>query len=328
MWKLTLYRGKWTAVSQSDGKTIRRSLRTSDKSLADSRFEDFLQQQKKPNIFVHEIFQNYMKEKNDPNLLYRWKVLEPHFTNLRPDQINKDTCKKYIAHRLDNGKRLATIITELSLLRAALRFENKNTAAEFYIPSQPEPRNRHLTRNEAKQLIDSAIAPHIKLYIIIGLTTAARKSAILQLKWSQIDFERGIIDFGKGNKNKSKPVIPINMTLERALEVAYQYRTTDYVIENSSNSVKDIKRGFKAAVKRSGLIDVRPHDLRHTAAVWMAEDRKLMSEIAQYLGHTNSKVTERVYARYSPDYLRTTASALELEGVQLNGGERHTQREN
>ena len=34
--------------------------------------------------------------------------------------------------------------------------------------------------------------------------------------------------------------------------------------------------------------------------------------IAQYLGHSNVEVTRKVYARYSPDYLRKAASALEL----------------
>ena len=36
-----------------------------------------------------------------------------------------------------------------------------------------------------------------------------------------------------------------------------------------------------------------------------------MEEIAQYLGHTTSKITYSHYARYSPDYLRKAASALE-----------------
>jgi len=38
-----------------------------------------------------------------------------------------------------------------------------------------------------------------------------------------------------------------------------------------------------------------------------------MEEIAQYLGHSNTKVTERVYARFSPDFLQSAASALDDE---------------
>jgi len=36
-----------------------------------------------------------------------------------------------------------------------------------------------------------------------------------------------------------------------------------------------------------------------------------MEEISQYLGHTNTTVTRNVYARFSPDYLRKAASALD-----------------
>jgi integrase len=36
-----------------------------------------------------------------------------------------------------------------------------------------------------------------------------------------------------------------------------------------------------------------------------------MQKISQYLGHTSIKVTERVYARYSPSYMKDAASALD-----------------
>jgi hypothetical protein len=36
-----------------------------------------------------------------------------------------------------------------------------------------------------------------------------------------------------------------------------------------------------------------PHVFRHTAAVWMAEADVPMEQIAQYLGHTSTRVTFR-----------------------------------
>lgn len=61
-----------------------------------------------------------------------------------------------------------------------------------------------------------------------------------------------------------------------------------------------------------GLSDVSPHVLRHTAAVYMAEAGISMDEIAQYLGHSDSRITASTYARYSPEHLRKAASALEF----------------
>ena len=73
-----------------------------------------------------------------------------------------------------------------------------------------------------------------------------------------------------------------------------------------------MKKGIASAAERAGLEGVTPHVLRHTAAVWMAEAKTPMTEIAQYLGHSDSRITERVYARFSPDYLAGAAAALEL----------------
>ena len=71
----------------------------------------------------------------------------------------------------------------------------------------------------------------------------------------------------------------------------------------------DIKKGIAAASVRSG-VKVHPHMFRHSAAVWMAEDRVPMSEIAAFLGHRDINVTTRVYARFHPEYLRKAAQSL------------------
>jgi integrase len=44
----------------------------------------------------------------------------------------------------------------------------------------------------------------------------------------------------------------------------------------------------------------------------MAEACVTMDEIAQYLGHSDSRITASIYARYSPEHLRKAASALEF----------------
>ena len=39
--------------------------------------------------------------------------------------------------------------------------------------------------------------------------------------------------------------------------------------------------------------------------------------VAQYLGHSSTRVTESVYARYSPSYLKKAANSLELSSIEL-----------
>jgi len=95
------------------------------------------------------------------------------------------------------------------------------------------------------------------------------------------------------------------------LLAAFDARTCSYVIEYGGKQVGKIRKAFMAAATSAGLTDCTPHVLRHTAAVWMAEAGVPMAEIAQYLGHSDSRITEKVYARFSPEHLRTAAMALD-----------------
>ena len=157
--------------------------------------------------------------------------------------------------------------------------------------------------------------PHLALFNEIAIATAARKSAICQMRWDQVDFERKQIDLrGDGDAtNKRRAIVPMTDTLYEKLAEAKSIAMTDYVIEYGGHGVERIDKAFRSRVEKTPeLADVTPHVLRHTAAVWMAECRIPMSEISQYLGHTNTKVTESVYARYSPDFLRHAAAALNV----------------
>jgi len=44
-----------------------------------------------------------------------------------------------------------------------------------------------------------------------------------------------------------------------------------------------------------------------------------MSRISQYLGHSNTTVTERVYTRFAPDHLREEAGILDFTRVRSAG---------
>ena len=71
----------------------------------------------------------------------------------------------------------------------------------------------------------------------------------------------------------------------------------------------DHRAGFVAG-EAIGRPDVSPHMLRHSAAVWLAEDGHSMHEIAQFLGHDDVKTTTKIYARFSPTHLRKLADSL------------------
>lgn len=313
--RLKFYRGQWAAVWREGGQTRRVSLRTSDRDLAAQRLADLTQAAPAGNTAA-AIYSAWQKDKQEarsaPRAIDAWKALAPHFGHLRPDQTDRTTCRAYIARRRARGRSDGTIGRELSCLRASLRWNDRNTPALIELPPQPAPKERYLTRGEYERLRDAAKSPHIRLFIILALATAGRASALLDLTWDRVDLDRGRIVLSDGTVGgKRRAVVPMTDTARIALTEYAAAALTPWVIEWAGKKVGSIKKGFERAVIAAGLVDVTPHVLRHTAAVWMAESGVPMEAIAQYLGHSDARTTYRVYARFSPDYLAGAAKALE-----------------
>jgi integrase len=155
--------------------------------------------------------------------------------------------------------------------------------------------------------------PHVRLFILLALHTAGRPSSILDLTWDRVHFRDGKILLDNPDRDrtsKGRATVPIAEPLIEPLREAHVAAQTGYVIEWAGKRVGSVKKGIREAARRAGIKGVTPYVLRHTAAVWMAEGGVPMSEISQYLGHTSTAVTERVYARYSPDYLRRASEAI------------------
>jgi integrase len=241
------------------------------------------------------------------------KVLQRHFKDLKPKHLNPAVIRKFAVERKAAD---GTILRDIGTLRAALAWavEHQWIANKPIISNPvkiPPPRDRWITKDEARKLITSCVEHHVKLFIIVGLNTAARMGAILEAKWDQVDWDRKVIDFGAGHGNKRRALVPLNSELERALLAARQLACSDYIIEWHGERVGTIKNGFKMACERAGLKDVSPHVLRHSAATWLAIDGVPLREIARLLGDQEATV-ERVYAKHSPDYLRRATSAVQL----------------
>lgn len=198
-------------------------------------------------------------------------------------------------------------------------------AARFEMPATPPPRERWITEDEAGALMAELVDPHLRLFTILALTTAARSGAILDLTWGRVDMARRQIALGSPQEGrKRRAVVPINNTAFAALEAAQSVSTCEYVVEYAGRQVKSIKKGFREAARRAGLDDVTPHVLRHTAATWMVQQGVPIEQVAKYLGHSDPRITYRVYAKFAPDYLKAAAAAVEFKGGVFRTPERNT----
>lgn len=320
--RLVKFRGKWAIYWREGGLPKRISLKTADRAEAERNLLDLQteQRQQRPATTVKEIVAAYLEDRQEriahpEAMALAWRTAEPFFGHLRPDQVDAALCRRFAKERTKAGLSAGTVRKQLSILAAALAWKDPHGPARVELPSPPPPRLKRLSKEEIERLIESAAAPHVRLFIILAASTAARAGALLDLTWDRVDFERGRIDLGEGpTRTKGRAVVPMTEAARTALEAAHKSRTTEWVIEYAGREkrVGSIKKAFQRAAKRAG-VDATPHVLRHSAAVAMAEAGIPMSEIAQYLGHSSTKVTEKVYARYSPGYLKRAAAALEVQ---------------
>lgn len=321
-YRLGRYRGRFCVVWYEDGTRHRHTLGTNDRAVAERLLRQFAHA--KPELVtVQWAWTAYMTDLGEKptakTMGYTGKAVLPHFGHIGAEDITVDDCRSYIALRRADGRSDGAIHTELGHLRSALVWAQKrrhiDRAPHIERPTKPEPRDRYLTRGEAERLLDATDTHHIRLAIILMLGTAARVQAVLDLTWDRVDFDTGMIhlrDPDDKGRRKGRAVVPMNRSVRASLETAKRAALTNYVIEWAMGPVKSIRKGLTRAAERAKIEGVGAHVLRHTAAVWLAEAGVGMEEIAQYLGHGDIATTRKVYARYSPGYLRDAASHLEV----------------
>ena len=317
-YELVKYRGK-LAVAIGRGKDRRRiSTGTDDPGLARVIGQQVWQKLHAPaSERVADLWKLYLADRRkDGRDVTRqnnaWKRLEAVFEHRLGTDIDKDDCRDYASFRKRQGASVGTAKIELEYLRACLNLRYGRGNNRVWTPPASAPRDRYLNREEVDRLLEHVGTPHVRLFIILAITTGARMSAILELRWDQVDFKHRTINFnqfGRQQTDKRRPELPLNSRAYGVLEEAARGAMTDFVIEWDGHQVKSIKKAIRMAAKRSG-VRCSPHVFRHTAGVWMAQADVPMQKIAQFLGHTSTRVTERTYARYSPNFMKDAAAAL------------------
>jgi integrase len=340
-WRLTRLDGEFCVTWDepgADGKSIRRRYRlgTEDAREAEARAPARYAELTRPTAkTVEALWFGYRADKPGKAILvtmdHTWKAIGPFFGHMEADAITVEDCRAYTKRRRETayfvskktGERKlvqdGTIHTELGHLRMVLVWAKEHKliaeAPRIERPSKPEPKDRHLTRDEVRRLIECAKVPHIELAILFLISTGARVSAMLEMIWDRVDFDREMIQlrnpFDRARR-KGRATVPMNRSLKAALEKAKKAALTNNVIEWAGEPVKSIRKGIGAAAAAAKLESVSPHVLRHSAAVWLAEEGHSMDEIAQFLGHDDVEVTRKIYARFSPTHLRKLADSLDL----------------
>jgi len=311
------FRGGYALVYRHDGKRVRRTLYAADRPGAEAEARRLWEGRGDTPWTMARLMTGYIASiEGRPSHQRRkdaWKAMRPFWERTDPALIDAQMCRKYAEQRRAGP---ATIRYELLQVSTALAWgrAGKHITAkpEMWLPETAERKVRHLSHTQFERFFAAVRAPHARLYVLLGLYTMARPSAILELTWDRVDFERRLIDLnpsGRRQTAKKRPVVSMNDELREALETAYEARQCAHVVERGAQKVGSVKKAFQAASERSG-VQVTPYTLRHTGAVWAAEAGISMPALAQFMGHDDSATTERHYARFSPGYLANVANAV------------------
>ena len=194
----------------------------------------------------------------------------------------------------------ASVNRELGLLRRVLRMADHrwgwaagrlNWKAHWLL--EPEPRQRYLSTDEARRLMEAA-ADHLRPAIEFSLLTGVRLSNCIRLDWSQVNMRDREITFRMKSRKPGGKTLVLPMSNPLFLLLANMgTRDEGRVFTYRGRPIKTWKTAWKAALRRAGINDFRWHDLRHTCASWMIQNGVELDVVKTILGHESIETTMR-----------------------------------
>jgi site-specific recombinase XerC len=166
------------------------------------------------------------------------------------------------------------------------------------------PTAKHLAKKKNRF---AKLSPFATAALRLLLFTGCRLREILNLKWENVDLERGLL-FLPESKTGRKTIIlnALGLAVLTGLDWLGSYVAPG---DDAEKPRTDLKRPWRAVSKRAGLEGVRLHDLRHTYASFGAGGGLGLPIIGKLLGHTQASTTAR-YAHLDNDPLRRAAESI------------------
>ncbi|MDD5546307.1 MAG: tyrosine-type recombinase/integrase [Candidatus Omnitrophica bacterium] len=286
-------------------------------AMAEGKYLDIKREQKiKFEEFADEYIKTHSKTNNkswEQTDLHTVKCLKAFFAGKYLSEITPQMVEQFKAKRVTEVKP-ATTNRALALLKSIFnkatawnKFDGRNPVKgiKFY---KEHPRLRFLEREDITKLIDNNTEP-LKSIVIIALNTGMRRGEIFNLKWHDIDFERGIISLYQ-TKNGEQRKVPMNEQVKQTIIAVRKTPDSPYIFCNKDKRPYcDIRKSFFTACDKCGITDFHFHDLRHTFASQLVMSGIDLNTVRELLGHKTIEMTLR-YAHLSPDFKKRAVDIL------------------
>jgi integrase len=187
-------------------------------------------------------------------------------------------------------------------------------------PREPRGRDRFLSDDERRTLLSACKESSSRwLYavVVLALSTGMRSGEIMGLRWSQIDLIRGQVLL-RDTKNGASRAVPLAGLALELIQAAGKVRRIDTDLVFYGNEPKrpgeaikavDLKKPWTTAMTKAKLKDFRFHDLRHSAASYLAMNGASTIEIAAVLGHKTLQMVKR-YSHLSNSHASAVVTAM------------------
>ena len=297
--------------------------------IANSRVEDYLLEwldNHRVNITkgTYTDYERYIRNRMIPF----FKPMELTVKEVTGDEINA-----FYQAMLKSGLKGATV----QRYHAVLHLAFKSAVKRKIIPTNPvdqadRPKSQqfigsYYNADEIRQLLEAARGDELYIVIMMAAYYGLRRSEVLGLKWSAIDFvskqvhvRHKVLDEDGGPegydvmKTKSSyrtlPLLPqIEEELLREkkrqeemraiMKNAYRKEYEEYICVDALGMLfrpSYVSSHFEVILKRNGLRKIRFHDLRHSVASLLLSNKVPMKMIQDWLGHSDMATTANIYS--------------------------------
>ncbi|ABA56588.1 Phage integrase [Nitrosococcus oceani ATCC 19707] len=180
---------------------------------------------------------------------------------------------------------------------------------------EPRGRVRFLSDSERERLLKACRgSSNSFLYpaVVLALSTGARRMEIMALRWRNVDLQRGLISLHetKNGERRALPLAGHALDCVKRLSKVRQI-DTDLLFPSNHNPQQplDLRKPWEIALKQAGIEDFRWHDLRHSAASYLAMNGATLAEIAEVLGHKTLQMVKR-YAHFSETHTARVVASM------------------
>lgn len=261
----------------------------------------------------------HLKSYEDVESTYRVHI-SPKWGKVRVDEITRQAVAQWLAEKRASGLSLATVEKlRVTMGRAYELANQENTLGCDKNPTRGLPRkplnnarDRFLTEAEATRLKEAAADsnnPQLKHIVGLLLLTGVRMRELLDARWEHVDVERRQWFIPTSKTGRSR-YVPLATPAVAIMAEMPRFKNCPYVVPNPETlkPFVSLKNGWKKAIKAAHLPGLRIHDLRHSAASFMAAAGVDIFTIGKVLGHASYQSTQR-YSHLAQDTLLKAVEA-------------------